>query len=176
MILYEPYHLWASLCAGALGLCFGSFVNVVTYRLPIMKRLGQYSDGEKLKELREQGHFNLAVPSSACPQCGTSIKPWFNIPLFGWLALRGKCFSCKGKIPVEYPAVELLFGFVFFAIVFTDGVTPTTAVRCLMVLLVFCAARIYRDTQQVYKPLIAAAGVTLIMQIVLGGLGYAYSP
>jgi leader peptidase (prepilin peptidase)/N-methyltransferase len=70
-----------------LGLIFGSFLNVVAYRLP---------RGE-----------SLARPASRCPGCNTPIKPYDNVPVLSWLALRGRCRSCKTAIAWRYPLVEL---------------------------------------------------------------------
>ena len=73
--------------AGVLGLIFGSFLNVVAYRLP---------RGE-----------SLARPASRCPGCDAPIKPYDNVPVLSWLALRGRCRSCKTAIAWRYPLVEL---------------------------------------------------------------------
>ena len=73
--------------AGVLGLIFGSFLNVVAYRLP---------RGE-----------SLARPASRCPGCDAPIKPYDNVPVLSWLALRGRCRSCKAAIAWRYPLVEL---------------------------------------------------------------------
>ena len=73
--------------AGVLGLIFGSFLNVVAYRLP---------RGE-----------SLARPASRCPGCNTPIKPYDNVPVLSWLSLRGRCRSCKTAIAWRYPLVEL---------------------------------------------------------------------
>ena len=90
MVLAELPPAFALVLAGLLGLLFGSFANVVIYRLP---------RGE-----------NLAFPASHCPACGTPIAPYHNLPLFGFLWLRGKARCCKAPIPWRYPAVELLGG------------------------------------------------------------------
>ncbi len=76
-----------------LGSIFGSFANVVIYRLP----LGQ----------------NIAFPSSRCPKCKTPIKPYHNIPILGWFILKGKCAACKDAISWRYPFVELITGLLF---------------------------------------------------------------
>jgi leader peptidase (prepilin peptidase)/N-methyltransferase len=73
-----------------LGLCLGSFLNVVIHRLP---------RGESL------GH-----PRSRCPRCGHRIRPWHNIPVLGWLLLRGRCADCGLPISPRYPLVELAGG------------------------------------------------------------------
>lgn len=83
----EPLALaWAAI----LGLCLGSFLNVVIHRLP----LGQ----------------SLLRPRSRCPHCGHAIRPWHNLPVLGWLWLRGRCADCRAAIPVRYPLVELAGG------------------------------------------------------------------
>ncbi|QAX81264.1 prepilin peptidase [Yersinia hibernica] len=79
-----------------LGLCVGSFLNVVIYRLPLMVIHGNLPD------------FNLCLPHSHCPACQTSLKWRDNIPLFSWLRLRGQCRHCQVAIPVRYPLVELV--------------------------------------------------------------------
>jgi leader peptidase (prepilin peptidase)/N-methyltransferase len=68
------------------GLIVGSFLNVVSYRLP----------------RRE----SLVAPGSRCPRCGTAIKPYDNLPVLGWLLLRGRCRSCHERISARYPLVE----------------------------------------------------------------------
>jgi len=75
-------------CAGVFGAMFGSFLNVVIYRLPERK--------------------SLVWPGSSCPKCGAAIRAFDNIPVFSWLLLGGKCRDCKAKISVQYPFVEAL--------------------------------------------------------------------
>ena len=70
------------------GLAWGSFLNVVIYRLPL--------------------RMSLFKPSSSCPHCNEKIKFYDNIPVLSFLLLRGKCRHCKGKISLRYPLVELL--------------------------------------------------------------------
>src|SRR5947209_15027199 len=69
------------------GLSVGSFLNVVAYRLP---------RGE-----------SLVSPGSRCPSCGKPVKPYDNVPVLGWLLLRGHCRSCRTVISARYPVVEL---------------------------------------------------------------------
>ena len=80
----------------ALGLCFGSFLNVVIHRLP-------------------RG-LSLAWPPSSCPACGHAIRPYDNIPLLSWVLLKGRCRDCTAPIPVRYPAVELAAGLLVVAL------------------------------------------------------------
>src|SRR4029079_4574662 len=79
------------------GAIVGSFLNVVAYRLP---------RGE-----------SLAHPPSACPSCGTPIKPYDNVPVLGWLWLRGRCRACGAPISPRYPIVEAVTGLLWAACV-----------------------------------------------------------
>ena len=88
------------------GLLIGSFLNVVIYRLPLEE--------------------SIAFPASHCPQCGTPIAPWDNIPLLSYLILRGSCRSCGAHISARYPAVELFTGVVFALIALRFGFSPAT--------------------------------------------------
>jgi len=75
---------------GAFGLTFGSFFNVLIYRVP--------------------RDLPIAFPPSHCPRCEARIRPWHNIPVLGWLMLGGRCKDCHGLISIQYPLVELLCG------------------------------------------------------------------
>jgi leader peptidase (prepilin peptidase)/N-methyltransferase len=56
------------------------------------------------------GRYNLLVPRSACPSCGHPLSAIENVPLLGWIWLRGRCRHCHAGIPLRYPLVELLSG------------------------------------------------------------------
>ncbi len=71
-----------------LGLCLGSFLNVVIHRLP--------TGGSLLR------------PGSHCPSCGRPVSPRDNVPVLGWLLLKGRCRRCGAPIGIRYPAVELI--------------------------------------------------------------------
>ncbi|MCL1056603.1 A24 family peptidase [Shewanella gelidimarina] len=106
----------------------GSFLNVVIHRLPVMmKRDWQQECNHYLAEYKKSvfdanetalnapidafpEKYNLVVPGSACPKCKTNIKPMHNLPILGWLSLRGKCAACNNPISARYPIVELLTG------------------------------------------------------------------
>jgi len=96
----------------ALGLCVGSFLNVVIHRLPkIMQRDWEVQCAELRGEKPpEQEPFNLAQPRSRCPACAQPITLLQNIPLASYLALRGKCAACGGRISPRYPLIEVLSG------------------------------------------------------------------
>jgi leader peptidase (prepilin peptidase)/N-methyltransferase len=117
----------------ALALRVGSFLNVVIHRLPrMMEREWLANVPEILEEARElpdreQAHriagevrtasaqlaatpLGLVRPGSHCPACGRGVRPWENIPLASWLALRRRCAGCGARISLRYPVVELLGG------------------------------------------------------------------
>jgi leader peptidase (prepilin peptidase)/N-methyltransferase len=97
----------------AFALLIGSFLNVVIYRLPIMMEHEWRRQADELvntpseQELPE-GRFDLVVPRSRCPSCGTLITTLQNVPVISYLFLKGRCAKCKTSISVRYPLVELL--------------------------------------------------------------------
>lgn len=109
---------------GILGLLIGSFLNVVVFRYPVMmfhQWTVQSRDWLKLN-IEESGEPpTLSKPASHCGHCKTPIKAWQNIPLISWLALGGKCASCKTEISVRYPLVELLTGVLSAVVVYKFG-------------------------------------------------------
>lgn len=112
------------LCLLLLGLTVGSFLNVVIYRLPLMMEARWRRDCCELLEIEceEQGApFSLATPNSHCPHCKAAIKPWQNIPVVSYLALRGRCASCGAPISPRYPIVELVTGLLTLALGFRFG-------------------------------------------------------
>ena len=94
---------------GLLGLMVGSFLNVVALRLPRMLENSWRHEARQILELpkRPQPRLSLSHPPSTCPSCNASIKPWENIPVLSWLALRGRCGSCQAPISIQYPLVEI---------------------------------------------------------------------
>jgi leader peptidase (prepilin peptidase)/N-methyltransferase len=122
-----------------LGLLFGSFLNVVIYRLPIMlEREWRLQAHEHLTGLERvaidpQAHFNLLTPRSRCSSCGTQIAAWQNVPVISWLLLRGQCASCKASISVRYPSIELLTGILSGIVVWQFGTGLTAAVTLILV-------------------------------------------
>ncbi|WP_136255173.1 prepilin peptidase [Onishia niordana] len=92
-----------------LGLCLGSFLNVVITRLPVMLMHGWRSEAREALELEEESTatFNLITPASQCPACNTPIAWHDNIPLIGYIKRRGQCANCKQHISLQYPLIEL---------------------------------------------------------------------
>lgn len=101
--------------AGLFGAIFGSFLNVVVYRLP----------------RRE----SLVRPASRCPGCSAPIKPYDNIPLLSWVVLRGRCRSCSAPIPWRYPLVEATTALLCVAAALTGDSTATVALDVVLILL-----------------------------------------
>jgi len=98
--------------AAILGLVVGSFLNVVIHRLPKMMENEWRAQCAELegKDPPDTGRYNLMVPRSACPACGTPIRARDNIPVLSWLLLRGKCAKCGKPILARYPVVEAATG------------------------------------------------------------------
>jgi leader peptidase (prepilin peptidase)/N-methyltransferase len=87
--------------AGLFGAVIGSFLNVVAHRVPA---------GE-----------SLVSPGSRCPECRTPVRPYDNVPVVSWLALRGRCRTCDAPISPRYPLVELITAVTFAAVVAARG-------------------------------------------------------
>jgi leader peptidase (prepilin peptidase)/N-methyltransferase len=102
----------ATALAAIVGLCIGSFLNVVIHRLPRMLERGWQDQCAELRgeAPEDEPRYNLVVPRSACPACGHTITASENIPILSWLLLRGKCSACGAAISIRYPMVELLGG------------------------------------------------------------------
>lgn len=121
----ETEPAWFGLVCLPVGLVIGSFLNVVIYRLPVMMKNEWHTQCRDLLELphpaQPQTTLNLAFPASHCPHCGTPVAIRYNIPLVGYLLLRGRCNSCSGKISLRYPLVELLSGLMTFIVAWHFG-------------------------------------------------------
>jgi leader peptidase (prepilin peptidase)/N-methyltransferase len=95
-----------------VGLCVGSFLNVVIYRLPkIMQRDWEVQCAElRSEQVPAQEPFGLALPRSRCPACAHPISALQNIPIASYVALGGKCAACGARISPRYPLIEALSG------------------------------------------------------------------
>jgi len=143
----EPVFAIAS--AFIIGLCIGSFVNVVIHRLPKMLERGWMSQcaemrGEVPPELPA---YNLVVPRSACPSCGQQITALQNIPIVSWLVLGGKCASCKSPISARYPVVEIMGGLLAALAVWRFGATAQGVAACGLLWTLLALTMIDFDTQ-----------------------------
>ena len=117
--------LW--LVEGAvLGACLGSFANVVIARVP---------KGE-----------SVVHPPSRCPDCGTPIRPWHNIPVVSWLALRGRSRCCGKPISPRYVVVESAAAMLGYLVVLLHGMSTMGLMYGLALLVLLCVAVIDLDT------------------------------
>ncbi len=165
MTVEGVYWLFASF-AGLFGLLFGSFLNVCVARMPEDR--------------------SVVWPGSACPKCGTPIKPYDNVPVLAWMWLGGKCRACKAPISALYPTVEALFG--VLAVLLFRRVVPDLAdldaahlvalvwygwLLFALVGLTFVDLRHYiiPDQFSIYMVPVGVAGAAL-----LGWLGYTGAP
>jgi leader peptidase (prepilin peptidase)/N-methyltransferase len=92
-----------------MGLLFGSFFNVLIWRIP--------------------RNENIAFPASHCPQCNRAIKPWENIPVISYIILKGKCAGCKTIISITYPLIEIITGICFLLAWFILSPQLTTSYK-----------------------------------------------
>jgi leader peptidase (prepilin peptidase) / N-methyltransferase len=110
-----------------IGLCVGSFLNVVIYRLPLMLQRQWQAEANMIlnegAEATPQPPFNLMVPRSRCPQCQAPILAWQNVPVVSWMVLGGKCGKCGAPIPIRYPLVEALTAVFSVAVLALFGFT-----------------------------------------------------
>jgi leader peptidase (prepilin peptidase)/N-methyltransferase len=132
--------------AAITGLCLGSFLNVVAYRLP--------------------AGMSLAAPPSACPGCGVAIRPHDNVPVLSWLMLRGHCRSCESSISPRYPLTEAATGVLFAAVVIAHGTSGSVWLDLIFVAALVAITRIDLEHRiipdRILAPLAAAALVLTV--------------
>jgi leader peptidase (prepilin peptidase)/N-methyltransferase len=148
VIALEPLAA-ASVC-GVVGLCVGSFLNVVIYRLPKMLDRGWRAQCAELagEPAPESPRYNLIVPRSQCPACGHRISALENIPVLSFVFLRGRCSACRAPISARYPLVELITGALTVAAVLRfGGLTPAAGAACLLLWALVALTFIDLDTQ-----------------------------
>jgi leader peptidase (prepilin peptidase) / N-methyltransferase len=129
MPVLETEPVVALVAAGVVGLCIGSFLNVVIHRLPKMLDRGWRAQCADLsgQPPADEPRYNLVAPRSQCPACGHRITAVENIPVLSYLFLRGRCSACHAPISRRYPVVELLTGALTVAAVFRFGPMPGPA-------------------------------------------------
>ncbi|HEY2216603.1 MAG TPA: prepilin peptidase [Solirubrobacteraceae bacterium] len=136
--------------AGVFGTIFGSFLNVVAYRLP--------------------RHESLLAPASHCPACETPVKPYDNIPILSFLLLRGRCRSCGVTISPRYPLVEALTGALCAGAVLAHGSAAAIGLSVALILIVVPAALIDVEHRIIPNSLTALGAVAAL------ALGLALDP
>lgn len=134
-----------------LGLMVGSFLNVVIHRLPIMMEREWQQECQHFLHPDQPPEalpvYNLAIPASACPNCGHKIRPWQNIPVFSYLLLGGKCAGCRTTISIRYPLVEATGAILAVLIGLTFGASWQTLVLCPVAWALLALTMIDLDTQ-----------------------------
>lgn len=107
-VTQHPVVWW--IAVSVIGLCVGSLLNVVVYRLPIMQHNAWLKELEVFNGQIDPPStaFNLFLPRSHCPHCHHVIAVYDNIPLFSWLLLKARCRDCHKPIHWRYPLIELL--------------------------------------------------------------------
>jgi leader peptidase (prepilin peptidase) / N-methyltransferase len=156
MTLIDAFASSPALFIGSLflvSLLIGSFLNVVIHRVPIMlNREWQAQAREILSNAEQQaptpeGKYNLVVPRSACPHCGSMITAAQNIPVISYLFLGGKCAKCKAPISMRYPIVELTTAVLSAAVAWRFGFQWYTAAALLLTWTLIALTFIDFDTQ-----------------------------
>lgn len=111
-----------------ISLCIGSFLNVVIYRTPQIMYQEMLEESQDFLGLdyQKKPTMSLLTPRSCCPKCQSSIKPRDNIPVIGWLLLKGKCRNCGAPIAMQYPMVELLTAILAVMVAHQYGVSYQT--------------------------------------------------
>jgi leader peptidase (prepilin peptidase) / N-methyltransferase len=133
----------------SLGACVGSFLNVVIYRLP--------------------AGISLVWPPSRCPKCGHKLGLTENIPILGWLMLRGRCRHCHTSISARYPLVETFTALMWLATFWRFGATWQTGGYCLLLAWLIALAAIDLDTMTLPNPLTSSGLVLgIVFQTFLG--------
>jgi leader peptidase (prepilin peptidase)/N-methyltransferase len=138
----------AIVAAAVFGLAIGSFLNVVIHRLPRMMEADWRSQCAELdgRTPDPAPRYNLWAPRSQCTSCGHMLRARDNIPLFSWLALRGRCGFCRAPISARYPAVEALTAVASAVVVAHFGVTPAAGFALALTWTLIALAFIDADT------------------------------
>src|SRR5436309_10215405 len=134
------------------GLIAGSFLNVVAFRLP---------RGE-----------SLVAPASRCPSCKTAIKPYDNVPVLGWMLLRGRCRDCREPISARYPIVEALSAALAVAVVLVKHTTADRALGLVLVAILIPIALIDLDQRIIPNRItLPAALIAIALGLILNPSG-----
>jgi leader peptidase (prepilin peptidase)/N-methyltransferase len=143
------------ICLGALGVVFGSFANVLIWRVP---------RGE-----------SIVSPPSHCPRCGHDVRWHDNIPVVSWILLRGRCRDCGEPIPLRYPVVELASGALWVLAGWVWGLSPATPLAIAFFYLLLVLSAIDLDTRRLPTPLVwalAAIAAAAAVAAQLTGIGF----
>jgi leader peptidase (prepilin peptidase)/N-methyltransferase len=147
VLLTEP--LLAAVVASVVGLCVGSFLNVVIHRLPKILDRGWREQCAELSgsPAPKLPRYNLIAPRSHCPACEHRIAWYENVPVASYLFLRGRCSACQAPISQRYPVVELLTAALTVAAVIRFGATPAAVAGAVLLWSLIALTFIDFDTQ-----------------------------
>ncbi|MGH3494678.1 MAG: prepilin peptidase, partial [Sciscionella sp.] len=135
--------------AGVLGLAIGSFLNVVIYRVP--------------------RNESIVTPASRCPSCDATLKPWHNVPVVSWLALRGKCAFCGTQISARYPLVEAGTAVLFIAMTLRFGLHLELPAYLFLVAVGLTLALIDVDMQRLPNAIVLPSYVVAVSLLMPAG-------
>lgn len=131
------------------SLAIGSFLNVLIHRLPKMMEAdwrAQCAELQGGEAAVEGSRYNLLIPHSHCPQCKAPLRVIDNIPIASWIALRGKCAHCSGRISSRYPIVEALTAVLSAIVAWKFGLTWQTALALVFTWTLIALTFIDADT------------------------------
>ena len=142
---------WWWLIGTALGLCVGSFLNVVVHRYPRMFERDMRREAAEILASEPSATpapdgYTLALPRSACPSCGHAIGALENLPVVSWLWLRGRCAGCGTAISPRYPVVEATTALMTFVVLWMVGVNAAGLAAVLLTWWLIPLALIDADT------------------------------
>lgn len=132
-----------------LGLAVGSFLNVVVHRVP-----------------RQE---SVVSPGSRCPSCATPIKGRHNVPVVGWLILRGRCHACRCRVSARYPLVEAGTGLLFAAVTARFGLTPQLPAYLYLAAVGTCLALMDLDARRLPDSIVLPSYVVSVLLLLPAG-------
>ncbi|MFN9707880.1 MAG: prepilin peptidase [Burkholderiales bacterium] len=172
---------------GLLGLCVGSFLNVVVHRSPLVLHQEWRSEAAQMLGVAIAGPvmpLSLSHPRSRCPFCGHTLRWYENIPVISFFMLGRKCSSCKTPISWRYPGIELLTALLFGLISWRFGPEPIALLWCGFAALLIALSGIDWDTtllpDNLTYPLLwsgllaSAAGWTIPLHLSVWGAAAGY--
>lgn len=140
--LFQTEPVFFVITMALLGMCVGSFLNVVIYRLPKMMQQDWQEQCCELLDIKnekgEEQQVNLIFPGSSCPACQHKITALENIPVISYLFLKGRCKSCNVKISPQYPLIEILTGLTTAYITWHFGFSLQTLFAVLLTWALIC--------------------------------------
>ena len=153
----QSYHVFYLICLGVFGLLFGSFGNVLIWRVP---------RGE-----------SIVSPPSHCPSCGHDVRWHDNVPMLSWLVLRGRCRDCGEPISIRYLVVEATSGLLFVVAGWFWGFGPATPLAVAFLYLLLVLSVIDLDTRRLPTPLVYALALVAAVAAVAAQItGLPFGP